>query len=181
MTGLKSSTYYEFRVYGDRSASSTCEAASSIVSTTAYTTTGVALAHPLNNLNIKGETYDGHQPTALDFAPPPGAVNPGVYATMTGTIEKVVRDYPNDYYSGKTGQMNEYGNYIDIKVSDGSTLRYAHLRNDVVEGIEEGATVYAGQLIAYVGSNGYTDHIHWVHLHFKLMGTGDVEDYYLHN
>ena len=60
---------------------STYEAASSIVSATAYATIGVALAHPLNNLNIEGITYDGHQPTALDFSAPAGTP---IYATMAG-------------------------------------------------------------------------------------------------
>ncbi len=93
----------------------------------------------------------------------------------------MVMSYDNDYRSGKTGQMNEYGNYIDIRVSDGSTLRYAHQQKTSIEGIYVGATVYAGQQIGEVGATGYVLGEFPYHLHFELVGTGDVENYYLHN
>ena len=79
-----------------------------------------------------------------------------------------------------TGKVNEYGNYIDIQVWDGTTIRYAHQQQSSF--VQVGDVVSAGQQIGLVGSTGYCMPRGYTHLHFQIFGFPagkSVDDYYL--
>lgn len=79
-----------------------------------------------------------------------------------------------------TGKVNEYGNYIDIQVWDGTTIRYAHQQQSSF--VQVGDEVSAGQQIGLVGSTGYCAPRGYTHLHFQIFGFPagkSVDDYYL--
>ena len=93
------------------------------------------------------------------------------YGYRWGTLHKGV-----DWYVGvgtpvkaaasgtvlRAGFYSSYGNCVDIKHSDGSMTRYAHLNSVAVSA---GQTVSQGDLIAYSGNTGYTT---GPHLHFEI-------------
>lgn len=88
--------------------------------------------------------------TGVDFAAHSGT---NIYAWKDGTV----------VYAGWNGS---YGNFIEIKHSDGTTSRYAHLSGYAVS---KGATVTKGQTIGYVGSTGNST---GPHLHFEIKVNG---------
>ena len=82
--------------------------------------------------------------------------------------------------SGKVEALgwNQYGGWrIGIRSSDGFRYYYyAHLRKDspYAEGLKEGDTVKAGQIIGYTGQTGYSikenvNNINVPHLHFGMQ------------
>ncbi len=93
------------------------------------------------------------------------------YGYRWGTLHKGV-----DWYVGigtpvkaaasgtvlRAGFYSSYGNCVDIRHSDGSMTRYAHLNSVTVSA---GQTVSQGDLIAYSGNTGYTT---GPHLHFEI-------------
>lgn len=92
----------------------------------------------------------GKMHTGTDFAASSGT---SVYAWKSG---KVI----TSHWSGG------YGNFIEIKHSDGTVSRYAHLSGYAVSA---GQTVKAGQTIGYVGSTGNST---GPHLHFEIKVNG---------
>ena len=134
-----------------------------------------ALGYPVAGYTGPGKTYYGHQINARDIDAPGGTP---IFAAMSGTVTAVVMRYPNDYYSGQTGQLNEYGNYIDIQVWDGTIIRYAHQQQSSF--VNVGDQVIVGQQIGLVGSTGYCAPIGHTHLHFETIG-GDVMNYFKWN
>lgn len=174
VTGLAANTKYEFRVFGE-AGSVEWQGTRSLASNTATAKTVWEKVHPIDISLGQGKTYEGHQVNARDFEAPAGTP---IYASMAGEIVTVVMSYNNNYYSGQTGQMNEYGNYIDIRVWDGTIIRYAHQQKTSISGVYVGAKVYAGQHIGNVGSTGYTNPIGANHLHFETIGGGDVRNYF---
>ena len=84
-------------------------------------------------------------------------------AVDDGVISKVVPDAPN----------NTGGNYLRLKVADGTYYSYLHLQA-FAEGIVVGARVTTGQVIGYVGMTGSAP---VAHLHFEVHpGGGDAID-----
>lgn len=93
------------------------------------------------------------------------------YGYRWGTLHKGV-----DWYVGigtpvkatasgtvlRAGFYSSYGNCVDIRHSDGSMTRYAHLNSVAVSA---GQTVSQGDLIAYSGNTGYST---GPHLHFEI-------------
>lgn len=69
----------------------------------------------------------------------------------------------------KTGWLELGGFRLGIRSKSGGYFYYAHLY-DYAEGIEEGVTVKAGQLIGYMGDSGYS----------KVEGTTGNFDVHLH-
>ena len=82
----------------------------------------------------------------LDIAAPLGA---WIHATDSGVVDYV-------------GWDDGYGNFFDIKHTDGTMSRYAHCRNIMVE---EGEVVEHNQIVATVGSTGRSS---GPHLHFEI-------------
>lgn len=88
--------------------------------------------------------------TGVDWYAPTGTP---VRAASTGTVVTA-------------GWNGAYGNCVDIKHSDGSMTRYAHLSSIAVA---YGQTVTQGQVIAYVGATGVAT---GPHLHFEIYING---------
>ena len=86
----------------------------------------------------------------LDIAAPTGTP---IKAAFDGTVT----------FAGRRGG---YGNLVEIKHTDGRTTRYAHA-NTI--GVEVGAEVKAGDVIATVGSTGKST---GPHLHFEVRENG---------
>ena len=84
--------------------------------------------------------------SGIDFPAPPGTK---VYATGDGKISKISSD------SG-------YGLFIEAKHAIGISSKYAHLSKTLVQ---EGDTIYRGQLIGLVGSSGRST---GPHLHYEI-------------
>jgi murein DD-endopeptidase MepM/ murein hydrolase activator NlpD len=84
------------------------------------------------------------------------------------------------------------GRQVWLQHDDGTVTRYAHL-NAIVEGLDVGATVVAGEVIAFVGDSGTPESVSSpgseAHLHFEIrlgasyLGQGlmpdDVRELYL--
>jgi murein DD-endopeptidase MepM/ murein hydrolase activator NlpD len=101
-----------------------------------------------------------------------------VYAIADGVVDTV-------------GVGRSAGRYLIINHEAGWSSSYMHLNNDMpgtddgkadelqtfAPGIEEGAEVHAGQLIAYVGDSGNAE---WTgsHTHFELRHNGKAVDPY---
>ena len=69
--------------------------------------------------------------------------------------------------SKSSGWNGGYGNYVVIKHSNGTQTLYAHTSSNTV-GV--GATVEAGETIAYVGNSGRST---GAHLHFEVRGASN--------
>lgn len=92
----------------------------------------------------------------MDWAAPTGTP---VVATASGRVSRANRS-------------ESYGNVIYLTHANGVESRYAHL-DAFAEGLTEGATVTAGELIGYVGTTGRST---GPHLHFELRVGGTPVD-----
>ena len=141
------------------------------------------VTYPVGGSTGPGETYDGHG-NARDIAALEGTP---IFAAMGGEVTAVVMCYSNDFnYNPRTGigtggataaivgEMASYGNYIDIQVWDGTTIRYAHQQQSSF--VKVGDIVSAGQQIGLVGNVGCST---GGHLHIEAS-KGNVLDYFLH-
>ena len=66
--------------------------------------------------------------------------------------------------------QSSYGNYVEITHGNGIKTRYAHMSR---RGCSRGDTVYAGEVIGYVGSTGNST---GPHLHFEVWINGKRYD-----
>lgn len=119
---------------------------------------------PARCLPLKSGTFavsSGFGPRAggmhygLDFAAKDGTP---IYAAQGGTIAHI-------------GSASGFGQWIviDHPAADGAgTTVYGHMWNAFATGLKQGQRVAAGQLIAYVGSNGQSS---GPHLHFEVHPT----------
>jgi hypothetical protein len=100
--------------------------------------------------------------------------NADIYAVADGRVEKVVDGCPeckcisgNEACCSCNGQS--YGNYVIINhgTINGKTVKtlYAHLKSGSIR-VSEGEDVSKGQIIAIMGSSGYSTD---VHLHFEVF------------
>lgn len=109
---------------------------------------------PLKSYSYISSPYgmrNGRMHTGTDFA---AATGTPIYAWKSGTVMQA---------SWNGG----YGNFIEIKHSDGTVSRYAHLSKYA---ISSGQEVHKGQVIGYVGSTGNST---GPHLHFELKINGN--------
>lgn len=97
-----------------------------------------------------GCTASGHR--GIDFASSCGSP---IYAAAAGTV----------VFAGHSG---DWGNYIQVRHSDGTVTGYAHIINGGYN-VGYGDYVRAGQTIAYIGSTGAST---GCHLHFEVYRGG---------
>lgn len=109
------------------------------------------------SVTLNGRTISGH--SGMDFVPVGYIVTPAA-----GTVTKI----KNSVKGVDTSGLNDYGNYIYIKVNEVYTLFFAHLRLNSLT-VKVGDKVKAGQVIAYMGTTGYST---GVHLHFGIQKNG---------
>lgn len=88
------------------------------------------------------------------------------YAAPIGTPVMAVGDGTVVYAAWNGG----FGNYIDIKHNDIYSTQYAHL-SAYAKGIKNGTRVKQGQIIAYVGSTGWST---GPHLHYQIEKNGKL-------
>lgn len=98
--------------------------------------------------------YRAH--TGIDISAPIGS---GVFALTEGTVSEIV----NDAFNG-TCMTIDHGN--------GLCSVYMNLASDIPDGIEEGSSVSAGQLIGSVGDTALCEIADTDHLHFAIK-SGD--------
>lgn len=90
--------------------------------------------------------------TGVDFAAPRGTP---IMAAGTGTIKRA-------------GRYGGYGNYVQIRHTDGYSTAYAHM-SKFARGIKVGRRVIQGQTIGYVGTTGLST---GPHLHYEVHKNG---------
>lgn len=95
----------------------------------------------------------GHH-AGLDVA---GKTGTPIVAQMDGRVVRIVND-PN----AGAG----YGRQVDVKYSDGTIHRFAHL-NGVADGLKVGQPIKKGQDVAYLGTSGTSGA--WPHLHWEVF------------
>lgn len=114
-------------------------------------------AAPVGGIMGAGITYEGHG-NARDIAADEGTP---IYAAMSGIVKDVVMIYDNHmnwnpaYKTGipsMSSGMQSYGNYIDILLWDGTTIRYAHQQQSSF--VKKGDVVNAGRQIGILGNTG---------------------------
>ncbi len=98
----------------------------------------------------------GTMHTGLDFAAPLGTP---IHAVTDGTIVKA-------------GPASGFGNWIWLKAADGTITMYGHMASSGVL-VREGQKVTAGDVIALVGSEGFST---GPHLHFEVWQHGKKID-----
>lgn len=104
---------------------------------------------PLDNFRVTSEFGPrwGSQHSGIDLAAPTGTP---IKAVMDGTVSRVAND------------PSGYGKWVEIRHSDGSTSRYAHM--SAFGNIKQGQEIGAGTVIGAVGSTGRST---GPHLHFE--------------
>jgi len=123
--------------------------------------------HGLTLANLRDtfeEVHDGHKHEAIDVVEPRGTP---VLAVAPGTIRKLFLSKPggNTIY-----QFDEPGLYC---------YYYGHL-DGYAEGLHEGMSVKAGDVIGFVGSTGNAD-ARTPHLHFAITELGPEKQWWKGN
>lgn len=111
---------------------------------------------PLDNIRVTSEFGPrwGQQHSGIDLGAPTGTP---VKSVMDGTVTRIAND------------PDGYGNWVEVRHSDGSTSRYAHL--SAFGKIKQGQEIGAGTVIGAVGSTGRST---GPHLHFEWRKNGQV-------
>jgi hypothetical protein len=112
---------------------------------------------PFNGQTVS--TLDSYRVTS-EFGPRWGRNHNGIdLAAPTGTPIKSVADGVVTRVANDPGG---YGNWVEVRHSDGSTTRYAHMSS--FGNIHQGQRIGAGSVIGAVGSTGHST---GPHLHFE--------------
>lgn len=113
-----------------------------------------------NGVNQGFDFYDGDAGIPIPYGAP-------VIASAAGTVVRADLTY-SELSSGAWQQLLDAvsdagaddeqldrlrGRQVWIRTASGTLLRYAHL-SEIEEGIEEGAEVYRGQVVGFVGNSG---------------------------
>lgn len=125
-------------------------AATSSASNSAASSAGFIFPLPVDKYKVSSYWGDGRNHKGVDLCANKGVA---IYAVAAGTVE----------YSGYKG---DYGYSVVINHGNGIKTRYAHASALCVKA---GATVSQGQMIAAVGSTGYST---GNHLHFEVIVNG---------
>jgi murein DD-endopeptidase MepM/ murein hydrolase activator NlpD len=101
--------------------------------------------------------YDVQNRYAMDIPAPEGT---SVRAARAGMVMDVANDY---FRTGKDSKLLSRANYVRILHDDGTMALYAHLQLESIQ-VHMGRRVETGQIIARVGSTGYSSgpHLHFV-------------------
>lgn len=86
-----------------------------------------------------------------------------VKAARNGVVFKIKSD---SNIGGPGKELEEFGNYIEIKHENEEVSEYEHLKKDSVL-VKVGEKIKEGQLIAYSGATGWLAHL-GPHLHFMI-------------
>jgi murein DD-endopeptidase MepM/ murein hydrolase activator NlpD len=94
---------------------------------------------------------------AIDIPAPEGT---SVRAARAGMVMDVANDY---FRTGQDSKLLSRANYVRILHDDGTMALYAHLQLESIQ-VQMGGRVEAGQILARVGSTGYSSgpHLHFV-------------------
>ena len=90
----------------------------------------------------------------IDYAAPLGTA---VKSVDGGIVVKVSSNSCPDFGNSKSKRQcgGELGNYVDVKLNNGKTVRYGHLQQGSIK-VTPGMKVSQGQTIAGVGSSGWS-------------------------
>ncbi len=89
----------------------------------------------------------------LDVAAPAGAkVRVNKPGKVIAVVDKFDSGFPNDIKKGKE-QNSGFGNQVKVKMDDGFTMIYSHLRG---ANVAKGDPVNAGQVVGFIGNTGVT-------------------------
>ena len=116
--------------------------------------------HDLETLSFSVTMQDYRTHNGIDIETTEGAA---VVAAATGRVSKAYEDPMMGY----TIEIDHGNGYVSV---------YRNLADTVPDGIEVGATVYAGQLIGAVGSTALAEQAELPHLHFELTCNGEAVD-----
>ncbi len=120
----------------------------------------VAKAHEVTVPVYSLTTNDYRTHTGIDIA---CEVGEKVYAAASGVVEMIASD-------------PMMGNTVTISHNGGGVTIYKNLAEEMAEGIKVGATVTAGQHIAYVGESAMIESADEPHLHFEMTVKGASVD-----
>ena len=120
----------------------------------------VAKEHEITVPVFSLTTNDWRTHTGIDIA---CAMGDAVYAAAAGTVSAVVSD-------------PMMGTSVTISHSGDGVTVYRNLAVELAEGIQEGATVIAGQVIGTVGDTAMIESADEPHLHFEMRVAGESVD-----
>ena len=100
--------------------------------------------------------YTGHM--GIDFGAEAGA---SVFSAYSGTVESIT----TSYLKGTT-----------IVIDHGNGLKSLYNSIDALEGLEEGQSISAGEVIGYVSDNNRQEYKDGPHLHFEVTLNGEWVD-----
>jgi len=121
----------------------------------------------IGDWNCGRRTYDGHRGIDIEIWPFTWSMmdnnHVAAIAAAPGRVVVVSVNRNNENNCNQPGQ-DSTGNYIAIRHADSSTSYYFHLRTNSSV-VSVGQQVVAGQLLAFVGSSGFSSN---PHLHFEV-------------
>ena len=133
------------------------------------TTYRVTSPFGMRRLTIGGKTIDNMH-NGIDLTP-----KSDIIAIARGKVIKVVENIkesqtPEIIAKAQTGLY--YGNVVYLQHNNGQVTRYAHLQYGSVK-VKLGQIVDKGQVLAHMGTTGYSTGIH---LHFEVLENGKRVD-----